>query len=226
MKSKLSHLFGCFCFILTLALFPFSEEAVAQEHVVQLSGLVVTGDSATGMAGAAVFVPHTNRGTYTNPKGFFSLPVLPGDSVVVSALGYQRQYLIIPETFVGHSYSTMLQLLESPTELPTVDVMPWATERDLREAVSNLNLPKVQKPEVDLGPLEEKDLTKMRAMDAETNAAYGLQQTMRQQQRRYMVPSDVNLLGISIGGKKKKASRASIKRARGLVKDQENKSKD
>lgn len=215
--------------ILLPLMFLLPEQAKAQEQkqvVVQLSGMVAAGDSAAGLAGVAVFVPQTTRGTYTNPKGFFSLPVLPGDSVVVAALGYQKQYLLIPDNFTGNSYSTLLQLLESPTELPTVDVMPWATERELREAVSKVNLPKEPKPEVDLGPLEEKDLTKMRAMDGEANAKYGLQQTMRQQQRRYMVPSDVNLLGIPIGSKKKKASRASIKRSRDLVKDQETKSKD
>ncbi|WP_299755523.1 carboxypeptidase-like regulatory domain-containing protein [uncultured Pontibacter sp.] len=215
--------------ILLPLMFLLPEQAKAQEQkqvVVQLSGMVVAGDSAAGLTGVAVFVPQTTRGTYTNPKGFFSLPVLPGDSVVVAALGYQKQYLLIPDNFTGNSYSTLLQLLESPMELPTVNVMPWATERELREAVSKVNLPKEPKPEVDLGPLEEKDLTKMRAMDGEANAKYGLQQTMRQQQRRYMVPSDVNLLGIPIGSKKKKASRASIKRSRDLVKDQETKPKD
>ncbi|WP_266204088.1 peptidase associated/transthyretin-like domain-containing protein [Pontibacter kalidii] len=222
MKNNPFRLIGCLSFILLCAiLWPGKAAAQQQKQVVQLSGLVVAGDSATGMANVAVFVPNTNRGTHTGPRGFFSLPVLPGDSVVVAALGYRRQYFLLPETFTGNSYSTLLHLLESPTELPTVDVMPWATERDLREAVSKLNLPREQKPEVDLGPLEEKDLTKMRAMDAEANATYGLQQTMRQQQRRYMVPSDVKLLGVSIGGKKKKASRASKKRARGLLKEQE-----
>ncbi|WP_276497837.1 carboxypeptidase-like regulatory domain-containing protein [Pontibacter litorisediminis] len=197
-------------FALLLMLWPGQGLAQQQKQAVQLSGMVVAGDSAVGLAGVAVFVPQTNRGTNTGQGGFFSLPVLPGDSVVVAALGYQKQFLRIPHTFSGNSYSTIIYLLENSTELPTVDVMPWATERELREALSKVKLPQEPEPEVDLGPLEGKDLTKMRAMDAETNAKYGLMQVGSQQQRRYMVPSDVKLLGIPIGNKKK-ASRTRKK---------------
>ncbi|OKL39127.1 peptidase associated/transthyretin-like domain-containing protein [Pontibacter flavimaris] len=226
MKNNSCRLRGCLAFILLWIILCPEQAEAQQRQVVQLSGLVVAGDSAAGMANVAVFVPNSNRGTHTGPGGFFSLPVLPGDSVVVAALGYQKQYFSLPHTFTGNSYSTMLHLLESPPELPTINVMPWATERDLREAVSKLNLPREPKPEVDLGPLEEKDLTRMRAMDGEANARYGLMQVTRQQQQRYMVPSDVKLTGFSINGNKKKASRASKKRAKGLLKEQENKSKD
>lgn len=218
MKNKLPLcLMACFPVFLLLILCP--EQAIAQQQVVQLSGMVLDEEGATGMAGVAIFVPQTNRGTNTNSKGFFSLPVLPGDSVVVAALGYQRQYFLIPHTFSGTSYSTLIYLLESATALPTVNVMPWATERELREAISKIKLP--EEPEVDLGPLEQKDLTKMAAMDAETNAKYGLQQAGQQQQRRYMVPSDVKVLGIGIGNnyKKKKASRGAKNRRKASQKD-------
>jgi hypothetical protein len=204
--------------LLLLILCPEPLLAQQQEKVVQLSGMVLAEDSAVGIAGVAVFVPQTNRGTYTNAKGFFSLPVLPGDSVVVAALGYQRQYFLIPHTFTGNAYSTLIHLLESATELPTVNVMPWATERELREAISRVNLPKEPAPAVDLGPIKQKDLTKMPGMDAEMNAKYGLQLVGQQQQRRYMVPSDVKVFGVGIGGnKKKKASRARKKRTRGSL---------
>lgn len=220
MKNKLSLCrMACFPVFLLLILCP--EQAIAQQQVVQLSGMVLDEEGATGMAGVAVFVPQTNRGTNTNSKGFFSLPVLPGDSVVVAALGYQRQYFLIPHTFSGTSYSTLIYLLESTTALPTVNVMPWATERELREAISKIKLPEEPKPEVDLGPLEQKDLTKMPGMDAEMNAKYGLQQAGQQQQRRYMVPSDVKVLGIGIGSnyKKKKASRGAKNRRKASIKD-------
>ncbi|CAM3475369.1 carboxypeptidase-like regulatory domain-containing protein [Pontibacter korlensis] len=199
--------------ILFILIFACPGEVTAQEHnhVVQLSGMVVSGDSAVSMAGVAIFVPNTTRGTHTNTSGFFSIPVLPRDSVVVAALGYQKQHLLIPKNYTGSSYSVVLHLIESPAQLPTVDVMPWATERELQEAMSKVKLPKEPKPEVDLRPLEDKDLTKMRAMDAEANAQYGLMQVNRQQQRRYMVPSDVKFMSIPIGSNKKKASRTPKK---------------
>ncbi|CAA9281260.1 MAG: hypothetical protein AVDCRST_MAG95-3325, partial [uncultured Adhaeribacter sp.] len=65
------------------------DEAAAQGRaaVVQFSGIVASGDSLYGVPGVTVYVPKAGRGTATNEYGYFSMPVLAGDSVVVRALG-------------------------------------------------------------------------------------------------------------------------------------------
>ncbi len=173
------------------------QEAKAQQ-VVQLSGLVTSGDSVTAAAGVAVFVPHTSRGTQTNKSGFFSLPVLPGDSVVIAALGYERHYILIPKDFTTQSYSATIVLQQSSIALPTVDVMPWATERDLKVAISKVKLPKEAKQEVDL-QVAKSDISRTGyAMDAKSVGKYVQQQQHRQMQSRYMVPPDIKLASIPI----------------------------
>ncbi|RDV15138.1 carboxypeptidase-like regulatory domain-containing protein [Pontibacter diazotrophicus] len=109
--------------LFTLCLHVATLQVHAQQQVVQFSGLVTSSDSLQNMAGASVYVPNTTRGVQTTGNGFFSLPVLPGDSVVISMLGYQKQYIIIPLDYSNQSYATHIQLQESATELPTVDVM-------------------------------------------------------------------------------------------------------
>ncbi|MFZ6001993.1 MAG: carboxypeptidase-like regulatory domain-containing protein, partial [Bacteroidota bacterium] len=69
----------------------------SQKRVIQLSGVVISSDSTSGpMPGVHVYVPKAGRGTSTNRAGFFSMPVLVGDSVVVSSIGFQRQSFIVP----------------------------------------------------------------------------------------------------------------------------------
>ncbi|WP_242927921.1 carboxypeptidase-like regulatory domain-containing protein [Pontibacter vulgaris] len=118
-------------------------KALAQGHqrVVQLSGFVTFGDSLYGVSGVSVYVPNTTRGIQTNQYGFFSLPVLAGDSVVFSALGYKKQYLIIPKNYKSNGYSIIMQMQEEAIELPEVAVFPWPTERDFKQALLNVKLP-------------------------------------------------------------------------------------
>ena len=182
--------------LITCTILILATSAQAQ-HVVQLSGLVTLQDSSAAV-GVGIYVPHTSRGTYTNQDGFFSLPVLPGDSVVIAALGYEKQYILIPKDFKNQSYTSAIALTPTSIALPTVDVMPWATERDLRMAVARVKLPKQVTNEVNLELIIRKAERTAYPMDAGANAKHGLQQQNRQMQGRHMVPSDVKLLSIPI----------------------------
>ncbi|WP_347159723.1 carboxypeptidase-like regulatory domain-containing protein [Pontibacter chitinilyticus] len=169
------------------------QQGMAQQrnHAVQLSGFVAVGDSLYGVAGVSVYVPNTIRGTQTNQYGFFSVPVVTGDSVIFSALGYKKQYLIIPKNYSSQSYSIIMQMQEDPTELPTVDVFPWPTERDLREAIAKVKLPDEGRAIAmrNLDPKRLEELFKSTPMGGEGNFRYFNQQQQIQQQNRYMYPT-------------------------------------
>ncbi len=176
--------------LLFLAL-PEQAAAQGQKRVVQLSGFVALGDSLYGIAGVSVYVPGTTRGTQTNQYGFFSVPVLTGDSVLFSALGYKKQYLIIPKGYTSQSYSIIMQMQEDPTELPIVDVFPWATERDFKQAVINVKLPDAGRAMAtrNLDPERLEALFKTTPMDGAGNFRFWNQQQLQQQQNRYMYPT-------------------------------------
>jgi hypothetical protein len=123
-------------------LLPTAVQAQGQQRVVQFTGIVATGDSLLGVPGATVFVPKAGRGTATNAYGYFSLPVLAGDSIIIRSLGYRNQYVVIPPDYPRQSYSVIVQLREDVTVLPEVRIFPYATEKAFKEAFLALRLPK------------------------------------------------------------------------------------
>ncbi|RNI29974.1 carboxypeptidase-like regulatory domain-containing protein [Rufibacter immobilis] len=118
-----------------------SAQAQGGRKIIQLTGVVTAGDSLLGIPGASVYIPKAGRGTNTNEYGFFSLPVIAGDSVVFSSIGYAKQSLVIPESFERDSYSIIIEMLEDPTVLPEVRVFPYATFRDFTAAVLAMKSP-------------------------------------------------------------------------------------
>jgi hypothetical protein len=129
--------------ILILMLVCGVESAWSQQkgRIVQLSGVVISSDSMQGpIPGVHIYVPKAGRGTTTNGVGFFSMPVLIGDSIVVSSVGYERQYYIVPSN--APEYQTIIiTLVEDATYLREVVVMDFPTEEVFKEAVLALNVP-------------------------------------------------------------------------------------
>ena len=131
------------CLFLFFSFYLLTNQVWAQgkPKVVQFSGIVASGDSLYGVPGVTVFVPKAGRGTITNDYGYFSLPVLAGDSVVVRAVGYKHLTVKIPGNYNKQSYSVVLELKEDVSVLPEVRVWPYPTEKDFKQAFLNLKLP-------------------------------------------------------------------------------------
>ncbi len=92
------------------------------------------------MPGVHIYVPKAGRGTTSNRTGFFSMPVITGDSVVISSIGYARQHTIIPEN--APDYMTlMIEMVETATLLETVTITQFPTEEVFKQAVLALNVP-------------------------------------------------------------------------------------
>lgn len=114
--------------------------AQSKSEVVQLSGLVLGEDSTAALAGANVYVPAAGRGTSTNQYGYFSLPVLPGDSVIFSSVGHKRQYYLVPKEH-KESLTVIVELATDTTFLTAIEVFPFPTEEVFKEALLALKLP-------------------------------------------------------------------------------------
>ncbi|MDF9794792.1 hypothetical protein OKW21_000055 [Catalinimonas alkaloidigena] len=125
-------------FLLTFAV--NTAQAQGKSSVIQLSGLVLGEDSTSALAGANIYVPAAGRGTSTNQYGYFSLPVLAGDSVILSSIGYKKQYYLVPED-QKESLTIVVELQTDTTYLPGVVVFPFPTEEIFKEAVLALELP-------------------------------------------------------------------------------------
>ncbi|MBD1396605.1 carboxypeptidase-like regulatory domain-containing protein [Pontibacter sp. JH31] len=179
--------------VLAFILLGTTGEVAAQGHkrVVQLTGFVTIGDSLYGVAGVNVYVPKTSRGAQTNAYGFFSVPVLTGDSVVFSAIGYKKQYLKVPKNYQSQSYSIIMQMQEDPTQLPEVQVFPWATERDFRDAVLAVKVPDdgMAIAMRNLDPKRLEELFSVTPMDGNANFRNWNMQNVQRQEQRNMFPT-------------------------------------
>lgn len=145
MRRKLKKL-NSFAILFCLSILLLSEnELLAQskkkeQHVVQFTGIIVADDGVTQIPGVHVYVPKSGRGTSTNIYGYFSMPALVGDEVVVSAIGFLKQYYVVPEGQNGR-VNVLFKLEEDTIYLQNVDFTLYITEREFKEAILALNMP-------------------------------------------------------------------------------------
>lgn len=117
--------------------------AVAQDDpskdLLQLSGVVVSGDSLTPVPFTSVIIKGSNRGTICDYFGFFSLVVRKNDTIQFRSLGYTEAEVIVDDTLSDTRYS-MIQMLQRDTlTLPATDVYPWPSKEQFRDAFLSLN---------------------------------------------------------------------------------------
>ena len=163
--------------LILLTHLPSTISAQDQKKVIQFSGVVVDEDStSTGLFGVHIYVPTAGRGTVTNRYGYFSMPVLQGDSVVVSAVGYQKQGFIMPGN-QGDSYTVLIEMAVDTTILSTVEIFPYPTEELFKEAILALNLPVDDDTQKDnLGQEVLARMAQSMSMDASQNYKYYMNQ--------------------------------------------------
>ena len=96
-------------------------------RVVQISGKVLTeeNEKLVLLPYAVVAVKGTNRGTYTDLTGFFSIVVRTDETLVFSVLGYKDAYYPIPDTLTGDYFSLVQILYRDTFMLPVAVIYPW-----------------------------------------------------------------------------------------------------
>jgi hypothetical protein len=179
---------GFLAFIIAIICLGQSYTALGQgqKRVIQLSGVVLGEDSVSGVPGVHIYVPKAGRGTTTNSVGFFSMPVLVGDSIVISCVGYSRQYYIVPN-HPSEFLTVIFELREDITYLAEVTVTAFPTEEVFKEAVLALNLPPDQN--IDQKNLNQELLElilRTTPMDGPMNQRYYLNQWASHQSDRFM----------------------------------------
>jgi hypothetical protein len=182
----LPNKYNILCGLLVVVCLIIATDTYAQQpkRVIQLSG--VTMDTTSGpVPYVNIYVPAAGRGVKTNGVGFFSLPVLAGDSVVISAVGYQRQYTVIP--YDADEYLTIfVSMVEDVTYLREIEILSYPTEEVFKEAVLALNLPVEQIDEKNLNAELLALMLKTSPMDGPMNQRYSLNQWAASQSDKFM----------------------------------------
>ena len=148
-----------------------SVQGQGSKEPVFVSGFVVDAKSTDFVPGVHLYIPKAGRGTSSNSEGFFALPTIPGDSIIVSCVGYKTYYYKIPEE-KNESYSVVIELVEDTTSLAVIEVFPYPTEELFKEAFLAMELPDEEKIQRLRENLDQRVMTRMAyslAMDGTMN---------------------------------------------------------
>jgi hypothetical protein len=172
-----------FIIVMMIITFLSGQDSYAQGgdlHIIQFSGVVLRPDSTGGVLGVHVYVPMAGRGTTTNQFGYFSMPTLAGDSVVISAVGYQKKHFIVPDN-QGDAMTVIIPLKEDTILLPEIEVFPYPTEELLKEAILAMRLPNAADYDAINQNLNEQVMAEMfrtMPMDGSQNYKYYMNQRL------------------------------------------------
>lgn len=156
----------------------FYQIAIAQNslNIVQFSGMVVAGDSLYGIPGVSIYVTKAGRGTISNELGYFSMPTLINDTVVLSAMGYKKKQLIVPKSD-KQSVTMIVELVEDTIYLPIIEIFPYPTEELFKQAFLAMNISDqylYQRMANNLNPQILQKMLKNSSMSASENQRYTL----------------------------------------------------
>ncbi|WP_426061040.1 carboxypeptidase-like regulatory domain-containing protein [Hymenobacter sp. B1770] len=111
------------------------------QHQVRVSGTVSAADTRQPMPGATVQVQRTRRGVVTGASGDFAVDALPTDTVLIRALGFKPQRLMLSNTGLSQLI-VRIQLVRDSVRLGEVQVTSDRADRaDINRALRNIKRP-------------------------------------------------------------------------------------
>lgn len=114
------------------------------------------------------------------------MPVLAGDSVIISSVGFERQHYIVPD-HSSEYLTVVIEMVQDVTFLKEVQVMAFPTEEVFKEAILALNIP-TDNSKIDQKNLNQELLAlmlKTTPMDGPMNQRYYLDQWASSAQYKY-----------------------------------------
>ncbi len=120
-------------FTLTILLLLFVANVFAQQDVksnklVQFSGIITDTDSNSVVPYVTLSNLSKKEQKYSaNYQGYFSFIVNPGDTILLTAVGFANKLFVLPTTILEHKYTAMIKIKPEVVYLKAVTIYPWAT---------------------------------------------------------------------------------------------------
>jgi hypothetical protein len=172
MKHFLSFFFFLYLFVLS--------GSAQEKKLIQLNGRVIN-EMLEPLPFSHILIMNSYRGAITNSNGRYTLVVEVGDTVLFSAAGYKRKYLRMPGTVTKPFLQLDVQLEIDTLVIDAVEVYPWKSYEEFKEAFVNLKLP------TDDMERARRNIALIRTqiiMDYEPDAYANFQNIMEQQYRQ------------------------------------------
>jgi hypothetical protein len=143
--------------VLALCLVSLVSFSQGQDKTVLFQGRVVASSNAEFLPLAYVFNPQAGRGALSDNFGQVDMYVFPGDSLVISYIGYKKKYYIVPrDTDLVHQ--VIIPMEEMTTMLREVKVFPHSSEEEFKKAFLAMQLRDAQQRDNARNNLEQSKL--------------------------------------------------------------------
>ncbi len=154
MKKRVAvRVLGLLAFCL-VSLAAFSQ---GQDKTVLFQGRVVASSNSEFLPLAYIFNPQAGRGALSDNFGQVDMYVFPGDSLVISYIGYKKKYYIVPrDTELVHQ--VIIPMEEMTTMLREVKIFPHSSEEEFKQAFLAMQLRDAQQRENARNNLEQSKL--------------------------------------------------------------------
>ena len=139
MKQFLQYL------LLLVFILPFASRA--QDHqgfkdsVIQFYGVVMTADSLQALPSVSVSVKGRNQGTITSGQGVFSIPLLKGDVIEFTCVGFKPKTVTIPTNIEGNQYSIIQLMVTDTVYLAATIIKPRPSREQFERDFVNTKFP-------------------------------------------------------------------------------------
>jgi hypothetical protein len=125
--------------IVVLSLLSWTAFSQGQDKTVLFQGRVVASSNSEFLPLAYIFNPQAGRGALSDNFGQVDMYVFPGDSLVISYIGYKKKYYIVPrDTELVHQ--VIIPMEEMTTMLRDVKVFPHSSEEEFKQAFLAMEL--------------------------------------------------------------------------------------
>jgi hypothetical protein len=143
--------------IMLLSLLSWTAFSQGQDKTVLFQGRVVASSNSEFLPLAYIFNPQAGRGALSDNFGQVDMYVFPGDSLVISYIGYKKKYYIVPrDTELVHQ--VIIPMEEMTTMLREVKVFPHSSEEEFKQAFLAMELRDAQQRDNARNNLEQSKL--------------------------------------------------------------------
>ena len=126
--------------LLLLLSFTTFGQSQPERRLVQFSGVVVTGDSLEPVPFTSILTKGSFRGTISDVYGYYSFVAQAGDTLEFAAVGFKRGNYVIPDSLSDNKYSMIHVLYPDTVLLRPLDVYPWPSREQFRDAFLALDV--------------------------------------------------------------------------------------
>ena len=115
---------------ITAPLYSQSDPFLKQSPRIQISGLALTDEGNDPIPYIGVFRKNYPEGTLTNENGLFHMVCAPGDTILLTGLGYQATEYVVPINALRPYVNVEIKMIQDTFYLPEAVIRPYMTERE------------------------------------------------------------------------------------------------